>query len=279
MTETWKTIPGYDGRYEVSSFGKVRSLYGRVNPLKVPKILRLTKYTSSQTEYYRVELSNPSKTYLVHRLVAITFLPNLHNKPCVNHIDNNGLNNEVTNLEWVTHSENLVHAQKQGRLTHAQSKGGVTSSDKAKEMAYQNALSLVGTKVNDWFVASYAGKTKIGTLERESLNCVCKCGTPLVIEATRLLLRKPTMCKKCASIQKSYKRYNELRDLYIGKEVGPWNVYATSVFNPAETTKQMQFHATCITCNYNTILTQPSVIGSKPLKPCPQCRDNSKLKI
>ena len=73
---------------------------------------------SKRNGYLCVSLCNNgfSKSFNVHRIIAEAFIPNPENKPQVNHIDNNGLNNNYTNLEWATHSENMIHASKQGRL-------------------------------------------------------------------------------------------------------------------------------------------------------------------
>lgn len=85
---------------EVSNLGNIKSR---------GKIL---KGDISNKGYKRVHVSNNGQNYKLyhHQLVAQTFIPNPENKPCVNHIDGNKLNNKVDNLEWCTHSENLKHA-------------------------------------------------------------------------------------------------------------------------------------------------------------------------
>lgn len=96
-----KDIKGYEGLYAVTSCGKVWSH-------------RRTKYLSAHngnSGYSQVILykNGKAKAYSVHRLVAMMYIPNPENKSCVNHIDENKLNNALNNLEWVTHKENINH--------------------------------------------------------------------------------------------------------------------------------------------------------------------------
>lgn len=101
MKERWKLIEDYPN-YEVSDMGRVRNM-------KTGKVLRPCK---ANTGYLMVNLYEDEKHKFasVHRLVATHFILNPGNKPCVNHIDGYKTNNCVNNLEWVTYSENNLHA-------------------------------------------------------------------------------------------------------------------------------------------------------------------------
>lgn len=107
MKEIWKTVQGYENKYEVSNLGRVKSLerIDRYNRKIEEKILAPRKHTGG---YLRVQLSR--KDFYIHRLVAQAFIPNLENKKYINHIDGNKTNNKVENLEWCTANENMKHA-------------------------------------------------------------------------------------------------------------------------------------------------------------------------
>lgn len=118
--EQWKDIPGYEGLYQASNYGQIRSLDNiqhvmfrgkSVIKLKHGKIIKQGKHRGG---YVLVWLSKNGsvRAHTVHRLVAETFLPNPDELPEINHIDGNKKNNAITNLEWVSRSENLNHAYK-----------------------------------------------------------------------------------------------------------------------------------------------------------------------
>ena len=112
--EQWKPIQEFNGEYEVSNLGRVRSMkryYGMVG--------HIMPQTIQRKGYYAVTFWKNNKAYCrkVHRLVIEAFTPNHDNLPCINHIDGNKLNNHVSNLEWCTYQANMQHAVRTG-LTH-----------------------------------------------------------------------------------------------------------------------------------------------------------------
>lgn len=124
MIEEWRAIPGYEGFYEVSSAGRVKALAREIvtKPKGVwtTRILpvRILKTTEARHGYRTVEFKTDAgrKRHLVHRLVALAFIPNVEGAPHVNHIDAHPWNNAVVNLEWVTHKQNMEHAARLGRM-------------------------------------------------------------------------------------------------------------------------------------------------------------------
>ena len=102
--EIWRDVVGYEGLYEVSNKGRVKTLLGKEE--------YILKISPNKNGYYKTSLSKAGKatTCLVHVLVAKAFIPNVTGKPTVNHKDGNRLNNNVENLEWATYSENLQHS-------------------------------------------------------------------------------------------------------------------------------------------------------------------------
>lgn len=116
----WKDIIGFEGYYQVSSEGYIRSVdryvqnsNGSTRLLK-GKMMKLSEAVgrANSDGYYVVNLHKNCKSYVmhVHRIVANAFIPNPNNYPTVNHKDGNKHNNSVDNLEWVTYLENNSHA-------------------------------------------------------------------------------------------------------------------------------------------------------------------------
>lgn len=105
--EIWVQLKDFEGLYEISNFGRIKSL-----PKKGSGKEFILKQAQDKCGYKKVRLSKDNKKYsiLVHRAVAATFIPNLENKPQVNHKNGDKTNNNASNLEWVTNSENQKHA-------------------------------------------------------------------------------------------------------------------------------------------------------------------------
>lgn len=99
-TEIWDTVQGHNGQYKISNMGRVMCV-------GTDKILSVCN-----TNYSRVRLyhARPSKSYLVHRLVALAFLPRVSGKPEVNHKNFDRFDNRAENLEWSTRQQNVDHA-------------------------------------------------------------------------------------------------------------------------------------------------------------------------
>lgn len=177
-----KDIQGFEGRYAITSDGKVWSY---------PKT---TKYNPNHTGlwlkkclddgYYIVCLKKLDGTYKkisVHRLVAQTFIVNPDNKPQVNHKDGNKLNNHVNNLEWVTSQENIIHAHKLGlsktsdlvRELSRQKMKTWTKTEKFKKHIQETSIkrrALTGSQVNQAIFYSKRGNTITSIAKKLSVS-------------------------------------------------------------------------------------------------------------
>ena len=124
--------------YVVSINGEVFRK-GKTKPLK-PDI--------GKQGYQRVTLSHEGKTqrFLIHRLVAECYIPNLNNLPYVNHIDNNPMNNSVSNLEWCSHSENMLHCYKQNRCSN------ILASEAAKQVNHERMIKKFQALLGENFI-------------------------------------------------------------------------------------------------------------------------------
>lgn len=142
MKKSWKSIKGYEGFYEISNYGEIKSLYnyrGKNNILKP----RLKK------GYYQIGLRKNGirKWYAIHRLTAIAFIPNPNNLPQINHKDENKLNNKIDNLEWCTASYNNCYGTRIKRAI---------KTNKLKKKVIQYDLN--GNKLNTFESISSASR-------------------------------------------------------------------------------------------------------------------------
>ncbi|MGB5637215.1 MAG: NUMOD4 domain-containing protein [Waterburya sp.] len=144
--EVFVDIRGYEGYYQVSNYGNVKSLdrvikekTGKTQTLKS----RILKPRTNPSGYYYVGLrkNGTRATFAIHQLLAQAFIPNPNNKKTVNHIDGNKLNNSVSNLEWTTYSENLEHAYKTG-LRRAVKPSEVASKNYKRKLAEQQVREI-----------------------------------------------------------------------------------------------------------------------------------------
>ena len=115
IKEEWEDIRNYEGYYQISNRGNIKSYHKNKNGKLMKITIQKTKYNYV---YSIVGLTKDNQCVLfkVSRLVALHFIPNPENKPEVNHINNDSLNNYYKNLEWATHKENMQHSYNQSRL-------------------------------------------------------------------------------------------------------------------------------------------------------------------
>lgn len=148
--EYWKPVVGYEGHYQVSNFGRVKSIkFGK------EIILKQKQYMDG---YYYVGLSKNGivKSYYVHRLVAEAFLPNPDNLPCVNHKDECKTNNIASNLEWCDNKYNNSYGTRNERV-----------AEKLSKTVLQ--YDLEGNFIKEWKSVTECGRN--GFIQSD----ICKC--------------------------------------------------------------------------------------------------------
>jgi hypothetical protein len=147
--EIWKDIDGYEGLYQVSNRGRIKALnFARSGKEGI------VKQQINHKGYNVVHLSRNDvrRKFVVHRLVALAFIPNVENKPCVDHINTIRNDNRVENLRWVTHKENCnneltkehMSGTKKRRKGYTSKKKGFVTSD---ELRVKISRSMGGRKI------------------------------------------------------------------------------------------------------------------------------------
>lgn len=168
MNELWKNIEGYEGYYQVSTFGRVRALDRIVvdkNGFKRHHKRRILKSTYDHAGYLRVSLTKGCKksTRKVHRLVGQAFIKNTDNLPTINHINEIKDNNFVWNLEWMSFEDNINYGTAQIRAHKALKNGPC-----AKKV---NQFTLRGEFVRQWDSQREAGRNGYSD---KHISAVCK---------------------------------------------------------------------------------------------------------
>ena len=153
--EYWKPVVGYEGHYQVSNFGRVKSI-------KFGKEIILKQHI--RRGYYSVNLSKNgiAKRYSVHRLVAEAFLPNPDNLPQINHKDENKSNNNINNLEWCDSEYNNNYGTRNKRVSEKMTNG------KLSKPVLQ--YDLEGNLIREWASACECGRNEFDT---GAVNACC----------------------------------------------------------------------------------------------------------
>lgn len=183
MKEIWKGIYGYEGKYQVSNLGRIKSLSrkrwnGFTYANKKEQIL---KPRLKQHGYLRVCLydgNRNSKDVEIHRLVAQAFIPNPNNLPCVNHKDENPQNNKVLNLEWCDYKYNNNYGNHNLKLSLTKQKKkyksiAIKNGRKASKAVVQ--FDLNGKQLHIFFSQSEAARETNSTQDGISRCCNGKC--------------------------------------------------------------------------------------------------------
>lgn len=177
LSELWKPIKGYEDKYEISNYGRVRSLPIKSKNKDTYRTVKGKILKPNQCRgYYTIGLlkNGKFKTLRIHRLVAQTFIENKNNYPAVNHIDGNKKNNRVDNLEWCTYSHNIKEAFRLGLKK---------PSEKQKEVVRQyckknKTKSVIQLDMNDNFIKEWTSAVEVerelGINRKNISSCVHK---------------------------------------------------------------------------------------------------------
>lgn len=160
--ENWLPIPEYEDLYEIDTFGNIKSLDRKVRNNNGFRVIKgkILKPKLDDKGYYRIGLTKNKKQkfYFIHRLVALTFIPNPNNYPIINHKDSNPKNNYVENLEWCDSKYNNNYGNRNKKI-------GVANSKKVKQ------YDLKGNYIKTWSSIMQVERT----LKIQNSNIVKNC--------------------------------------------------------------------------------------------------------
>ena len=266
MKEIFKDVVGYEDYYSISNMGNLVSK-------RSGKKLKPFKHKDGLTYYYRTTLSGEGKKHnkSIHRLVAEAFIPNPENLPIVNHIDNDGTNNKVSNLEWCTYSHNSKHAQKQGRLFEAQSKGAKSQALQKRKAMEVTAQNMIGSLYGKWKPLEYLGYLPVGSVQKPFVYCECSCGYKARVEVLSLLHGRVTQCRKCTGQEKLKRTYKNILLKYSNKTYKNWYITGKTNYTEGLATQYLKLEAKCTTCG-NIELLPYREFKKGIIKKCPYCK-------
>lgn len=145
MDEIWKDVIGYEGKYEVSNKGRVRSLYDNFGiQRETPLVLSQMNRGHPPKNYYKaVGLYKEGKQtqHSVHRLVALSFIDNPYNYPLINHKDENTFNNSVENLEWCSRQYNQEYSLSKKTYSFLSPDGNPCEIKNLRKFSRENGLN------------------------------------------------------------------------------------------------------------------------------------------
>lgn len=150
MKEIWKDIKGYEGYYQVSNFGKIKSLQFNNRTTHFLKREKILKMSSNKAGYQQVALykNKTKKIVLVHRLVMEAFMQNPNNLEMVNHKDENPKNNIVTNLEWCSRKYNSLYGNATKKMSEKHKKSIIQLTKEGKFVKKWNSAIDVYKELN-----------------------------------------------------------------------------------------------------------------------------------